>query len=148
MMDRDAIQRLLPHRPPFLLIDEVVALEPGVRAEARYAVIGDEPWFAGHFPGSPILPGVLVTEALAQTAAVVHLSERPEEAGREVYLVGVDRMRFRRPVRPGDVLTLHVEVAEQRRRLWTFTARATVDGARVADGKLLATVPEQDGAAE
>lgn len=140
-MDRSEIERLLPHRPPFLMVDRVEEIEPGVRAIAVKHVGGDEFWVPGHFPGDPIMPGVLIAEALAQVAALVFLSASDDRAGRAVYLVGMDKMRFRRPVRPGDDLVLDVKVTDKRRRMWFFDAVATVGGQRVADGQFLATVP-------
>lgn len=138
-MDCDEIRALLPHRHPFLMVDRMVELEPGKCGVGLKLVTGTEPWCAGHFPGRPIMPGVLITEALAQTCAVVFLSANDEMAGQEFYLVGVDRMRYRRMVRPGDALYLHVEVESERRRMWTFKVRAEVDGQKVANGTLLAT---------
>lgn len=141
-LDRRALEALLPHRDPMFMLDEVVALEPGVRAHARKAVRADEPWAAGHFPGNPVFPGVLLTEAFAQAAGVVALTAHPEHAGKAVYLVGLDKVRFRRPVRPGDVLDVQVEALGVRRGIWRFQARATVDGARTAEAEVMATVAE------
>lgn len=106
-MDRTWIESLLPHRDPMLLVDRVIEIEPGVQAVAVHEVRADAFWCRGHFPGEPIMPGVLIAEALAQTAALVHLAASTEDRGQPVYLVGMDKMRFRRPVRPGDTLTLH-----------------------------------------
>jgi 3-hydroxyacyl-[acyl-carrier-protein] dehydratase len=141
-LDRAGIEALLPHREPFLFLDRCEAVEPGRRGVAYRAVSADEPWAAGHFPGEPILPGVLLAEAMAQAAAVVALSAMTSAQRKPVYLVGFDKMRFRRPVRPGDELRIEVEVADARRRLWTFHAVATVGGEKVADGTFLATAPE------
>jgi 3-hydroxyacyl-[acyl-carrier-protein] dehydratase len=142
-MDRDAILALLPHRDPFLMVDRMIELEPGVRGVGVKEVRADEDWARGHFPGNPILPGVLVTEALAQVAAIVHLAAHPERAAHvRVYLVGVDRMRFRRPIRPGDVVHLAVALTGHKRNLWTFVGEATVGGERVADGRFLASIEE------
>jgi 3-hydroxyacyl-[acyl-carrier-protein] dehydratase len=138
-LDVDAIQELIPHRYPFLFVDRVEDLEPGVSAKGLKLVTSTESWCAGHFPGQPILPGVLITEAMAQTAAVIYMSAFPANAGKKVYLVGTDRMRFRQPVRPGDVLELHVEAVDKHRNLWTFKAEARVGDKKVADGKILAT---------
>jgi 3-hydroxyacyl-[acyl-carrier-protein] dehydratase len=142
-MDRDAILALLPHRDPFLMVDEMIEIEPGVRGVGVKHVRADEDWARGHFPGNPILPGVLVTEALAQVAAIVHLAAHAERAGSvRVYLVGVDRMRFRRVIRPGDVVHLAVALTGHKRNLWTFDGEATVDGERAADGRFLAAIEE------
>jgi 3-hydroxyacyl-[acyl-carrier-protein] dehydratase len=140
MMDRDEILELLPHRDPFLMVDRLIEVDPGQRAVGTKAVRADEDWARGHFPGNPIFPGVLITEALAQVAALVFLAAHRDRAGSTVYLVGVDKIRFRRPVRPGEELRLEVTVTGQKRRIWMFDGRATVDGERVADGSFLATV--------
>ena len=144
ILDREGIEALLPHRAPFLLVDQVLELTPGQRALAIKHVAEDEYWVAGHFPGNPIMPGVLIAEALAQVAGLVFVSDNAGHAGGALYLVGMDKMRFRRPVRPGDKLHLEVETIEARRRMWRFRAQATVDGQRVADGGLLATVANDD----
>jgi len=142
-MDRDAILALLPHRDPFLMVDRMLEIEPGVRGVGVKDVRADEDWARGHFPGNPILPGVLVTEALAQVAAIVHLAAHADRAGHvRVYLVGVDKMRFRRPIRPGDTVHLAVALTGHKRNLWTFEGEATVDGERVADGRFLAAIEE------
>lgn len=142
MMDRAEIERLLPHREPFLMVDRLVELEPGVRAVGIKDVRADEDWCRGHFPGNPILPGVLIAEALAQVAALVHIAAEPEEdrAGALAYLVGFDKMRFRRPVRPGDALRLEVEATGRKRAIYVFSGLATVDGERVANGSFMAAV--------
>jgi 3-hydroxyacyl-[acyl-carrier-protein] dehydratase len=140
MMDRDEILSLLPHRDPFLMVDHLVEVDPGQRAVGVKSVRADEDWARGHFPGEPIFPGVLIAEALAQVAALVFLSAHRDRAGSTVYLVGIDKIRFRRPVRPGEELRLEVTVTGQKRRIWMFEGRATVDGARVADGSFMATV--------
>lgn len=138
-LDRAGIEALLPHREPFLMVDRVVALEPGVSGTGEKDVT--EALCAGHFPGHPVMPGVLMAEALAQMAAIVALSVKPDAAGEPVYLVGMDKFRFRKPVTPGDVLTLEVKLTEDRRRMVTFSATASVGGTRVANGTLLATAP-------
>ena len=117
LLDVEAIQRLLPHRPPFLLVDRVVVLEPGKRLVAWKSVTMNEPFFAGHFPGQPVMPGVLILEALAQAGALLAMRSLPaEQAGTKVtYLMGIDGARFRRPVVPGDRLELEVRGDEARR---------------------------------
>lgn len=136
------ILKLLPHRWPFVLLDRVTALEPGVRGVGRKCITASEPWFAGHFPSRPVFPGVLLTEAFAQLACVVAMAAEPDQQGRDVYLLGLDRVRFRRPVTPGDVVELTVEVEAKKRGIWKFSALATVDGERVAEGQLMATVAD------
>jgi len=141
-LDAAAILEMLPHRWPFVLIDRVTELEPGKRAVGRKCVTSSEPWFAGHFPGRPVLPGVLMTEAFAQLACIVAMASQPEHQGREVYLLGLDRVRFRKPVLPGDVVDITVETLAVKRGIWKFKALAEVDGAKVAEGELLATVAD------
>ena len=108
-MDIDEIMQILPHRYPFLMIDRVEEVEPGERAVAVKCVTVNEPHFQGHFPQTPIMPGVLIAEAFAQTAGIVALSAHEDLAGKTVFLLGLDKVRFRKPVRPGDrlVITAH-----------------------------------------
>jgi beta-hydroxyacyl-ACP dehydratase FabZ len=141
MMKRDQIQRLLPHRDPFLFVDRVLEIEPGTSAVAEHDVTSEAFWCRGHFPGNPVMPGVLIAEALAQVAALIFLAGAEEQAGTTVYLVGMDKMRFRAPVRPGDTLRLRVELTDIRRRMCTFEAQALVEGKRVATGQFMATIP-------
>ena len=143
MMDIDQIMSLLPHRYPFLMIDRVEELEPGERAVAIKCVSVNEPQFQGHFPQAPIMPGVLITEAFAQTAGIVALSAHEELAGATVYLLGLDKVRFRKPVRPGDRLVITAEKDSVNRGIWKFRVVATVDGVKVADGGVMATVAQQ-----
>jgi len=110
---RDAIEAIIPHRDPFLFLDEVLELEPGVRVLARMSVRGDEWFFPGHFPGRPIMPGVIMVEALAQAGAVAVLSEE-ENRGKLALFAGIDDVRFRRIVEPGDELTLSCEIESVR----------------------------------
>ena len=145
ILDRDAILKLLPHRDPMVFVDRVTEVEPGQRAVGELDVRSNAFWAEGHFPGRPIMPGVLITEALAQLAAIVHLasSDSPEDAA--VYLVGVDGMRFRRPVEPNCTLELEVEKESLRRGIFSFRAEARVDGKRVANGRFMAAVQGANG---
>jgi UDP-3-O-[3-hydroxymyristoyl] glucosamine N-acyltransferase len=145
-VDIQGILDLLPHRYPFLMIDRVVELEPGQRAVGWKCVSVNEPYFQGHFPGTPILPGVLIAEAFAQLACVVAMTLHPEARGKGVLLLGLDKMRFRHPVRPGDRLVLTVEKVFERRSVWKLACTAEVDGLRAADGEVMATIQIDRGA--
>jgi len=123
------IQEYLPHRYPFLLVDRVIDCEPKVRLVAIKNVSFNEPFFQGHFPHQPIMPGVLITEALAQTTALLAaLSDESLGKGMTYYLAGIDNARFKRPVVPGDQLRLEANYVKHRRNIWTFDCQASVDG--------------------
>ncbi len=139
-MERSEIEALLPHRGAMLWVDRLVEVEPGKRAVGVRAIGSDEFWVAGHFPGNAVLPGVLVAEALAQVGALAWLSGNPETAGQAVYLVGIDKLRFRRPVRPGETLVLEVTVTDVRHGMLRCQGVARVGDERVADGGFLATL--------
>ena len=126
-LGRAEIERILPHREPFLLIDEVLELEPGRRVVARREIRADDPWFAGHFPGRPVMPGVLIVEAMAQTGAVAVLAEE-ENRGKIAFFAGIDDCRFKRIVEPGDVLELRCELERVRGPIGRGKAEARVDG--------------------
>ncbi len=134
-LGRAEIEAILPHREPFLLIDEVVELELGVRAVARKTVRADEWYLAGHFPGRPIMPGVLIVEAMAQTGAVAVLSEE-ENRGRLALFAGIDDVRFKRLVQPGDELELTCVLERVRGPIGKGRATAHVDGELAARGTL------------
>jgi 3-hydroxyacyl-[acyl-carrier-protein] dehydratase len=125
---------VLPHRYPFLLVDRVIELEPGVRAAGIKQVTINEWFFQGHFPGQPVMPGVLIVEALAQVGAVALLSQA-DHAGKIVYFAGIDGVRFRRPVVPGDTLHLAVELTKLRGRVGKGQGEARVDGRLAAEGE-------------
>jgi 3-hydroxyacyl-[acyl-carrier-protein] dehydratase len=133
-LDIARILEVLPHRYPFLLVDRITALEPGVRAEGIKQVTVNEWYFQGHFPGQPVMPGVLMVEALAQVGAVALLS-RPEYAGKLAYFAGIDGVRFRRVVRPGDTLHLRVELTRLRGRIGKGRGEGRVDGALAVEGE-------------
>jgi 3-hydroxyacyl-[acyl-carrier-protein] dehydratase len=132
---RDEIEAILPHRDPFLLLDEVIELEPGKRVVARKQVRDDEFWTQGHFPGRPVMPGVLIVEAMAQAGAVAVLSEE-ENRGKIALFAGIDGVRFKRIVEPGDELELTCELETVRGPIGRGKARATVDGKLAARGTL------------
>ena len=140
-IDVHRIMEMIPHRYPFLMIDRVVDIVPGVKATGVKNVTINEPFFAGHFPERPVMPGVLIIEAMAQTAAVFVVNTLgPESEGKLVYFMSVDGARFRKPVEPGD--QLHVEVTKQRSRgnVWKFTGKANVDGNLVAEATYAAMI--------
>lgn len=129
------IEAILPHRHPFLLIDRIDELEPGMRAVGVKAVTFHEEFFAGHFPGEPVMPGVLILEALAQVGAVAILSVE-ENKGKTAFFGGVDNVRFRRKVVPGDVLTLTCEIIRTRGNVGVGTALASVNGERAVTAEI------------
>ena len=129
------IMEIIPHRYPFLLIDTIEELEPGVRAVGRKCVSMNEPYFQGHFPGNPVMPGALIMEALAQVGAVAILS-RPEWKGRTAYFAGIDKARFRRKVVPGDVLVLETVIVKVKGPVGIGRAVATVEGKKAAEAEL------------
>ena len=129
------IMEILPHRHPFLLIDTIEELEPGKRAVGKKCVTFSEPYFAGHFPGNPVMPGVLIIEALAQTGAAAILS-LPENRGKIAYFAGIDKAKFKQMVRPGDVLTLETQIIRTKGPIGVGEAVATVDGKLVAKAEL------------
>ncbi|WP_420840433.1 3-hydroxyacyl-ACP dehydratase FabZ [Melittangium boletus] len=145
MMDIQEIQQLLPHRYPFLLVDRVVEIVPGQKITAYKNVTMNEPFFNGHFPGHPVMPGVLILEALAQASAILAYKTSQLDPSRSLsYLMGVDGARFRKPVVPGDRLQLNIEVIRHKGGIWKTKGTATVDGVRVAEGEFLATVVDKD----
>ena len=142
-LDRAAIEGILPHRAPFLLLDEVIELEPNRRVVARKLVTEED--CAGHFPGNPIMPGVLMIEALAQAGAVAVLAEEANR-GKLALFAGIDDVRFKRLVRPGDELTLECELEMVRGPIGRGRARATVDGEQAVRGTLTFAVTDaRDG---
>jgi len=126
---------IIPHRYPFLLIDSIEELEPGARALGKKCVSVNEPFFQGHFPGNPVMPGVLIIEALAQVGAVAMLSQ-PEYKGRTAYFAGIEKARFRRKVVPGDVLLLETEIIRVKGPVGLGRAVAKVDGEVAASAEL------------
>ena len=140
-LGRREIEEIIPHREPFLLLDAVTVLEPGARVVARKLVRPDEWYLAGHFPGRPIMPGVLMVEALAQAGAVAVLSE-PENRGKLVLFAGIDDVRFKRIVEPGDELELTCELEKVRGPIGRGKATATVGGELAVRGVLTFAVAE------
>ena len=144
ILDVKQIQKLLPHRYPFLLVDRVVELEPNKRVVGVKCVTANEPFFAGHFPGHPVMPGVLILEALAQASALMSLTTMPEEqrAGKVIYFMAIDGARFRKPVVPGDVLELHCEMLKNKGSIIKVKGEAKVDGQVVAEGEFMAMMAD------
>ena len=143
-IDPNGILEMLPHRYPFLMIDRVVDVVPGERVVAIKCVTANEPFFAGHFPGNPVMPGVLIVEAMAQAAAVLGMETFPENRDGGVLLLGMDKVRFRRQVVPGDTLRLEVVPLRLRGSIWKVHGEATVSGERAAEADLLATFTREE----
>jgi 3-hydroxyacyl-[acyl-carrier-protein] dehydratase len=138
-MDINAVMAQLPHRYPFLLVDRVTECVPGKRIRAIKNVTANEPFFAGHFPYRPVMPGVMILEALAQAAGILAFKTAgvvPDEKTR-FYFVGIDRARFRRPVEPGDQLVLKATLERAIRGIWKFSTIAEVDGEEVASATMM-----------
>ena len=141
-MDTSKVLQYLPHRYPFLLIDRVLSCEPGKRLSALKNVTINEPFFQGHFPHHPVMPGVLIIEAMAQACAILtfHSEQHRPDERLVYYFVGIDNARFKKPVTPGDTLRLDVALERQLRGIWKFTAEALVGDARVAEAEIMCTV--------
>jgi 3-hydroxyacyl-[acyl-carrier-protein] dehydratase len=140
-MDIYKVLSLLPHRYPFLLIDRVLEFEPNERLLAIKNVSYNEPFFNGHFPVRPVMPGVLIIEALAQATGLLGMESNPDTVGAKTlyYFVGIDKARFKQPVEPGDQLHLEVLMKGNKRGIWMFSGTATVDGKVVATADMMCT---------
>lgn len=138
-MDIHEILEHLPHRYPFLLVDRVLEVEPGKSIHAYKNITMNEPYFVGHFPHHPVMPGVLIMEALAQAAGILSFKtmDSKPDANSVFYFVGIDDCRFKKPVMPGDQLHLHVEIVRNMRGIWKYKAEARVDGQVVAEANLM-----------
>jgi len=141
MLSSEEIQKIIPHRYPFLLVDRIIEMVPGQRAVGLKNVSSNEPFFQGHFPGKPIMPGVLIAEAMAQVGAVALLS-LPENKGKLGLFAGLDNLRFRRQVVPGDQLRLEVEIVKLKGAIGKGHGRALVAGEVAAEGDLLFALSE------
>ena len=139
MIEIAEILTLLPHAFPFLLVDRVVEFEPGKRIVGIKNVTVNEPFFPGHFPGNPVMPGVLIIEAMAQTAGILAFKTHPDMHGK-VLFIGIDEARFRKPVTPGDQLKMVLEVVKHRKEIWVFDGIAYVDDVKVAEARIMATL--------
>lgn len=148
MIDINRIMKMIPHRYPILLVDRVLELVPGESAVALKNVSMNEPHFMGHFPGFPVMPGVLIVEAMAQTAALVVVESLGAEAeGKVVYFMTIDNARFRKPVVPGDALHIHVEKIQSRASVWKFKGVAKVGDKVCAEATFSAMITNEDSAA-
>jgi 3-hydroxyacyl-[acyl-carrier-protein] dehydratase len=144
-MTPEELLRLLPHRYPFLMLDRILEVVPGQSLVALKNVSANEPWVPGHFPARAIMPGVLLLEAMAQACGAVALSAHPDALSvgqRIVLLAGVDAVRFRRPVVPGDQVRIHAAKVAEKRGLWKFSVRCEVDGRVAAEAEVMATMAE------
>ena len=141
IMDVNEIMKILPHRYPLLMVDRVIELEHGTRCVALKNVTINEPFFQGHFPGHPIMPGVLIVEAVAQAGGILALKAMGGEK-RIAYFAGIDNCKFRRPVVPGDQLRLEVTVLARKGPVWKMHGEALVDGAVAAKADVTATIPD------
>ena len=143
MMDIKEIQKFLPHKYPFLLVDRIVELEPGVRAVGIKNATMNEQFFQGHFPGQPIMPGVLIIEAMAQVAGILAFRSGAT-IGKSVYFMSIEKAKFRKPVVPGDQLRLEIQILQQRGNVWRFSGNAIVEGKVAAAAEFTAMVPDEE----
>ncbi len=146
VLEIDRILQVLPHRYPFVLVDRVTDVTPHKKISGHKCVSMNEPWFLGHFPARPIMPGVLILEAMAQLGGLLAYASEPfDPSGSLMYFLGIDKAKFRRPVIPGDRLDLEVSVLHHRTNVWKFRGEALVDGTVCAQGELLASVVDRAG---
>jgi 3-hydroxyacyl-[acyl-carrier-protein] dehydratase len=143
MMDIREIQKLIPHRYPFLLVDRVIELEPNVKAVGIKNITVNEEFFQGHFPGNPIMPGVLIIEALAQVGGLLAFGSGVSP-GKSVYFLSIEKAKFRKPVVPGDQLRLEVNVLKLRGSVWKFSGNALVDDKTAAEAEFTAMVTDRE----
>jgi beta-hydroxyacyl-ACP dehydratase FabZ len=143
MIDIDEIQKILPHRYPFLLVDRIIELDPGKKIVGIKNVTFNEPFFPGHFPGKPIMPGVLIIEAMAQVGGILLLSEVEDRENKLVYFAGIDEARFRKPVTPGDQIRFEVEVLRKKASTAKLHGKALVSGEIVCDAVVLSAMVDR-----
>ena len=144
LMDIQQIMRFIPHRYPFLLVDRILELSPGNSIVGYKNVTFNEPFFAGHFPSFPVMPGVLIIEAMAQTGGIFAMEalniKAAEDPDTKMFFMSIDKARFRKPVQPGDSLIMTMELINQRRNIWKFAGRAEVEGTLVCEAEMMASI--------
>lgn len=141
MLNNNEIRKLLPHRYPFLLVDRILDVDPKVKATGLKNVTFNEPFFQGHFPDNPIMPGVLIVEAMAQVSGILAFKSGAE--GNAVYFMSIEKAKFRRPVVPGDQLRFEISILQQRNKVWKFSGQTFVDDKVVAEAEFTAMVSEK-----
>jgi len=145
-LDIERILQILPHRWPFVMVDRVTEVIPNERIRGHKCITMNEPWFQGHFPSRPNMPGVLILEALAQIGGILAYASEPFDASNSLmYFLGIDKAKFRKPVTPGDKLELDVTVLHHRTNVWKLKGEASVEGTLCAQGELLASVVDRAG---
>ena len=144
LMDIQQIMRFLPHRYPFLLVDKILEIIPGKSIVGCKNVTVNEPFFVGHFPTFPVMPGVLIIEAMAQTGGIFAMEslniKAAEDPDTKIFFMSIDKARFRKPVQPGDILIMTMEPINQRRNIWKFSGRAEVEGTLVCEAEMMASI--------
>ena len=144
MLDTNQIMEILPHRYPFLMVDKVIEVEQGKRIVALKNVTMNEPFFQGHFPGFPVMPGVLIIEAMAQVAAIMaYLTSGKESDGKVSYFMAIDNARFRKPVKPGDTLRIEIDTIFHKRGIWSVAGKTYVGDTLVTEAELKATLADR-----
>jgi len=140
VFDKERIKQLIPHREPILLVDEVIEIEPGESATGVKHLKEGDSYFEGHFPGQPVMPGVLIIEALAQTCAIVVAASSADSEGKLVFFTSIEGAKFRKPVSPGDSVHLKVKKLQSKRNLYKFETKAYVDGKLTTEAKVSAMI--------
>ncbi len=144
MLDILEIQKILPHRYPFLLVDRILELEPNKRVVGIKNVTANEPFFQGHFPGHPIMPGVLIIEAMAQVGGIALLNSGGENLGKILYLAGIDNARFRKPITPGDQIRFEIDVLFNRGKIAKVSGKALVDSQLAVEAEITCAIVEKN----